>query len=71
MFPSRLTRSVFSTAAKKTGAGKTGTEAMEFCDRHQFSVPYRRMGRIQVSTIEWPDRGDRSPLKKAHAPIGK
>jgi len=33
----------------------------EFCDRHQFSTPYRRMGRMQVSTIEQPDRGERSP----------
>ncbi len=27
MIPARLTRSVFSTAAKKAGVGKTGNEA--------------------------------------------
>ena len=27
---------------------------IEFCNRHQFSAPYRRIGRIQVSTTEWP-----------------
>ena len=28
---------------------------IEFCNGHQFSAPYRRISRIQVSTTERPD----------------
>ena len=47
---------------------KESSICMEFCDRHQFSVPYRRMGKMQVSTIEQPDRDERSPLKSPKLP---
>ena len=42
---------------------KESSVCIEFCNRHQFSAPYRRIGRIQVSTTEQPDKGERSPWK--------
>ena len=43
---------------------KESSVCIEFCNRHQFSAPYRRIGRIQVSTTEQPDKVKRFFLKR-------
>ena len=53
---------------------KESSVCIEFCERHQFSAPYRRIGRMQVSTTEQPDWGERTgPRNEAspYTPVGK
>ena len=50
---------------------KESSTYIEFCERHQFSAPYSRMGRMHVSTIDLPDKGDKSPWKGPILPYTK